>query len=159
MRLRAQQDERAVRAAYVFNLTKYVTWPDPRQKLNVGVIGESGMGSVLRSVLDSKSSDGRLITVAMGTGDTPPSDCDVLYVSGLAPAATKSVLDKTSGKPVLTVGDSDRFVRNGGMIALVRSGDQMQIEVNLAALRSRHLDVSSRLLGIAVIVSGDGGRR
>lgn len=155
----AQQDERAVRAAYVFNLTKYVTWPTTRDKLSLRVMGEPGIASVLKSVLDNKTSDGRAIKVAIDSPDSPLGDCDVLYLGGLSPAAVKSILDKTSGKPILTVGDSDRFVRSGGMIALVRSGDQIEIEINLATLRSRHLDVSSRLLNIAVIVSQDGGRR
>jgi hypothetical protein len=158
IRVSAQQDERAVRAAYVFNLTKYVTWPDKHDKLSVGVIDQGGMGPVLKSVLDNKSSDGRPITVVMHSADAPLNECDVLYVSGVQAPTLKSIIERTKGRPVLTVGDNDRFVRSGGMIALVRSGDEVQIEINLSALRSRHMDVSSRLLSIAVIVSDGGGR-
>ena len=43
------------------------------------------------------------------------------------------------------------------MVGLVRSGDQIEIEVNLNALRSRQLEMSSRLLKMAVIVSANGG--
>ena len=60
---------------------------------------------------------------------------------------------------MLTVGDSDKFVRTGGMVGLVRSGDQIEIEVNLEALRSRQLDMSSRLLSLAVVVPSGGGLR
>jgi hypothetical protein len=41
----------------------------------------------------------------------------------------------------------------------VRSGDQIEIEVNLPALRSRKLDMSSRLLKLAVLVPTGGGSR
>lgn len=155
----AQQDERAVRAAFVFNLTKYVVWPIPSDRLVVGVIGHGNIGPVLKQVLDGKTSDGRRITVMIHNSEAELGDCDVLYVAGLPPATLHSVLSRVAGRAVLTVGDSDQFVRAGGMVGLVRSGDEIEIEVNLPALRSRRLDMSSRLLKLAVLVPGQGGMR
>ena len=71
----------------------------------------------------------------------------------------RSILNRVAGRAVLTVGDSDQFVRAGGMVGLVRSGDEIEIEVNLPALRSRHLDMSSRLLKLAVLVPSRGGEQ
>lgn len=155
----AQQNEQAVRAAYVFNLTKYVSWPGTRDHIVIGVFGDGATALALKQVLDGKKSDGRPIRVILHSSDAQLTECDVLYVSGASPASLKSILNRTNGRPVLIVGDSDRFVRNGGMVGLVRTGDQIQIEVNLETLRNRGLDISSRLLRIAVIVSGDGGNR
>ncbi len=152
----AQQDERAVRAAFVFNLTKYVVWPGATDRLVVGVIAPGNIGPVLKQVLDGKTSDGRRITVMIHTPESELGDCDVLYVAGLSPAALRSVLGRVAGRAVLTVGDSDQFVRAGGMVGLVRSGDEIEIEVNLPALRSRRLDMSSRLLKLAVLVPRGG---
>src|SRR5690242_14723521 len=59
----AQQDERAVRAAYVFNLTKYVTWPKPKNRLTICATGAGSMGPVLKQVLEDKLVDGRKIVV------------------------------------------------------------------------------------------------
>jgi uncharacterized protein DUF4154 len=155
----AQQDERAVRAAFVFNLTKYVSWPGRRDHLVIGVVGNEKLGTILKQVLDTKLSDGRPITVVNHAPDSDLGECDVLYVAGLAPAATKSILSRAADRAVLTVGDNDQFVRAGGMVALVRSGDQIEIEVNLPALRSRKLDMSSRLLKLAVLTPTAGGLR
>ncbi len=155
--LSAQQDERAVRAAFVFNLTKYVSWPSTRDRLVIGVIGSSNMATVLKRVLDGKASDGRQISVILHNPEADLNECDVLYVADLPSATMRSVLSRVSGRAVLTVGDSDQFVRGGGMVALVRSGDQIEIEVNLPELRSRHLDMSSRLLKLAVLVPKSGG--
>jgi hypothetical protein len=38
------------------------------------------------------------------------------------------------------------------MIAFVRSGDSMQIQVNIDAVRAAGLSISSRLLDLAIIV-------
>jgi hypothetical protein len=153
----AQQDERAVRAAFVFNLTKYVSWPHPRERLVIGVIGEGSMGPVLKQVLEGKVSDGRRITVVMHSSDADLRECDLLYVAESSPARIRSILDRVGSRAVLTVGDTEQFTRTGGMVGLVRSGDQIEIEVNLNALRSRQLEMSSRLLKMAVIVSTNGG--
>lgn len=155
--LPAQQDERAVRAAFVFNLTKYVSWPGKRDRLVIGVIGPGSIGPVLKQVLDGKVSDGRRISVVMHTPESELNECDVLYVTDVPSGALRSILNRANNRALLTVGDSEQFVRTGGMVGLVRSGDQIEIEVNLPALRSRQLNMSSRLLNIAVLVPTGGG--
>jgi YfiR/HmsC-like len=157
--LHAQQDERAVRAAFLFNLTKYVSWPGARDRLVIGVVGEGDMGTALKQVLDGKVSDGRRIAVVLHSPDSELGECDVLYVTGASPVMLRSILNRAGDRAVLTVGDNDKFVRTGGMVSLVRSGDQIEIEVNLEVLRSRHLDMSSRLLSLAVLVPSSGGLR
>ena len=158
--LRAQEDERSVRAAFVFNLTKYVSWPQGRHdRLVLGVIGNGSMGPVLKQILDGKTSDGRRINVVVHTSESELRDCDVLYVEESSAPRIRAILDRVQSRAVLTVGDSDQFTRAGGMVALVRSGDQIEIHVNLNSLRSRQLEMSSRLLNLAVIVPGNGGVR
>ena len=151
--LHAQQDEYAVRAAYVFNLTKYVTWPRKRDRLVVGVFGEGSIGPVLSQVLEGKMSDGKTIYVTLHPSESELRDCDILYVTKPSAAELRTVLKRAAGQPVLTVGETDGFTRAGGMVGLVRSGDQMQIQVNLASLKAAQLQMSSRLLRLAVITS------
>jgi hypothetical protein len=61
-------------------------------------------------------------------------------------------LEKVKGKGVLTVGETEGFARDGGMIALVNSGDHIQIEVNLEAAQGAGIRISSRVLNLATIV-------
>jgi hypothetical protein len=155
----AQQDERAVRAGFVFNLTKYVSWPERHERLVVGVMGQGSMVPVLKQVLEGKVSDGRRISIVINPSDGELRECDVLYVAEMSAVRIRSTLDRVASRAVLTVGDSDQFAREGGMVALVRSGDQIEIEVNLDAVRGRRLEMSSRLLNLAVLVSTSGGTR
>ena len=115
------------------------------------------MGPILKQVLDGKMSEDKPIRIALHPSDADLHDCDILYAAEASPAEVRSILRRIGTRSVLTVGETDRFVRTGGMVALVRSGDQMQIEVNLETLRTAQLQMSSRLLRLAVIVSGDGG--
>ena len=72
-----------MRAAFLFNLTKYVSWPGARDRLVIGVVGEGDIGTVLKQVLDGKVSDGRRIAVVMHSPDAELGECDLLYVPAL----------------------------------------------------------------------------
>lgn len=150
--LLAQQDERSVRAAFVYNLTKYVLWPVSAHDLNICVLGGGPTGPALKLVVDGKISDGRTIHVLVEPTDASLHHCDILYWSDPSTARVRSILEKTRGTPTLTVGEDDKFVREGGMIGFVRTGDSIQLEVNLDSVKAGDLKISSRLLNLALIV-------
>lgn len=155
--LHAQQDEHAVRAAFVYNLTKYVVWPNRTRDIVICFSGNDNMGVVLKDVVDGKESDGRLIHVLLQPRDPDFAQCNILYVAKSPPKNIHSVVERTQRATILTVGEDESFVLSGGMVGLVRAGDQLQIEVNLEAVRANGLSMSSRLLDLAVIVRS--GRR
>src|SRR5215467_3977322 len=59
------RDERSVKVAYVFNLTKYVEWPHAGDQLVVGFVGDGPMGEALEKMLAGRSSDSRPIRVVL----------------------------------------------------------------------------------------------
>jgi hypothetical protein len=148
----AQQNERSIRTAFVFNLTKYVEWPRRRDELKICSVGEGSIGQTLKRVLNGKSSDGRVIQILTSPSPDQLNQCAVLYVSDLSSDEARTALDKVSGKDILTIGEDDKFVRAGGMVGLVRNGDHIQIEVNLDATKAANLKIASQLLNLAVVV-------
>jgi hypothetical protein len=150
--LQAQQNERAVRAAFVYNLTKYVRWPHQTREITVCAAGNDNMGPLLKTVIDGKDIDGRPIHVLLQPVEANTSQCDIVYVSKTASTSTKNMLAKTRGNAILTVGEEGNFVRGGGMVGLVRIGDRIELEVNLEAVQASGLSISSRLLDLAVIM-------
>lgn len=153
------RDERAVRAAYLYNLIKFVQWPAPGTQLTVAFTGDAGTSDVIGHLLDGKTSDGQTIRVASSGADQDLQHCSVLYVAAASDRDVRRTLDRVKGRGVLTVGESDAFARAGGMVALVNSGDHIRIEVNLDATQAAGILISSRMLGLATIVhtSGKGG--
>jgi hypothetical protein len=146
------QDERAVKAALVFNLTKYTEWPQVHKDLFVGFFGDSAAGQVLKDMLEGKISESRTVHVLLFPSDEQLAQCDVLYVTDPSPPHIRAALDKARNKAILTVGDQEFFARDGGIVGLVHSGEQIQVQVNLEAAQESRLRISSRLLNIAVIV-------
>lgn len=153
------RDENAVRAAYVFNLTKYVEWPAASTSLRVCYLGDGPMGAVLKSTLQGKVSEKRSIDVVLEPGDEPSGRCDVLYVGFHSPERIRAILARPKTHNILTVGDTDLFAASGGMIGLVTQGEHIKLQVNLQAVQSAQLRISSRVLALATIVNSAGGAR
>jgi hypothetical protein len=155
----AQQDERSVRVAFVYNLTKYVTWPTTNQNpiLNLCVVGDSAVGSAVKSVLDGKASEGGTVRVMIQPSGLVPPYCNIAYFpkAGRAKGHVGPIRE-TSGA-VLTVGEDESFVREGVMVAFVRSGDAIRIEISPDKVKAAGLSISSRLLDIALLFHS--GRR
>ncbi len=147
-----QRDERAVRAAYVFNLTKYVQWPQEKSELIIGFIGSPTTGEKLRELLEGKSSESRSIHVVLVSPEEDLPKCAILYFTDPPPKKLRTLLDKPENRGILTVGETDSFVREGGMVGLVKVRDQIQIQVNLEATQQAGVKISSRLLNLAVLV-------
>jgi len=150
---RAQlRDERVVRAAYVFNLTKYVEWPMAGNDLVIGFEGTRPTGEILQKLLDGKISDSHLIRVVLFPTNEELRRCNILYLTDPGEKKTRNVLESLDTRNVLTVGETDDFAKSGGVVGLVKAGDQIQIQVNLDAAQRAGIKISSRLLNLAVIV-------
>jgi hypothetical protein len=126
------QSELRVKAAYVFNLTKYVEWPAPSSQVVLCVVGEGPMVEALGE-LAGKLSDTRQIVVLPAASDGDFKRCDLAYVTNASPKKIESVVERFSGRSVLTVGETSSFTRVGGMMALLTVGERIEIEVNLQA--------------------------
>lgn len=146
------RDDRSVRAAYVFNLIRYIEWPPQQKELVIGFIGDAATGEVLETLLNGRTSDGRAIRVVLSPSDDELPRCSLLYVAEPDVKQVRKALEKVKGASVLTIGETDAFARAGGMVGLVNNGDHIQIEVNLEAAQSAGIRISSRVLNLAVIV-------
>jgi len=78
--------------------------------------------------------------------------CAILYLTDPPSKKLRASLDKPENRGILTVGETDSFVREGGMVGLVKVRDQIQIQVNLEATQQAGVKISSRLLNLAVLV-------
>jgi hypothetical protein len=150
------QNEYAVKAAFVLNLTKYVEWPQTNSELTIGFVGEGPMGETLKTMLAGKTNGFRPIHVLLSPSDEAMERCDIVYIADASSKKIRAALERVGSRSVLTVGDTDSFMRAGGMVGLVRVGEQMQIHVNLGAVRAARLRISSRLLNLTSVIQTTG---
>ena len=63
-------------------------------------------------------------------------------------------MTRTHGQPVLTVGETEHFAANGGIIGFCLEVKKVRFEINLAAADRAGLKISAKLLTLAKTVLG-----
>lgn len=153
-------EARVVKAAYVYNFTKFVAWGgdaekrDLREPITIGVIGRDAVAETLveRAPSESGGRPLRVVQIARGEKVFP---CQVLYIALSEAPRLDAVLEEVGNRGVLTVSDIPRFAEVGGMIGFVTERERVRIEVNVLEVRAAGLAVSSKLLEVARLKGGD----
>ncbi|MEW6719555.1 MAG: YfiR family protein [Thermodesulfobacteriota bacterium] len=155
--------EYEVKAAFLYNFTKFVTWNwsvpsrDAEEPFVIGVVGENPFGDAL-ALLERKTVRGRPIVVRNVETLESLRSCRMAFVSSSEESRLPAILQGAHARNILTVGDMDRFAARGGVIGLVMRGDRVGFEINVDAARRAGLTVSSKLLSLAAAVHRDEGR-
>jgi len=143
----AQSLEAKVKAAYIFNLAKYVDWPNlPADAVHICVAGNDPIGSLLTELAGRPVKERPLKVDLNVTGDL--SFCQVLYISR-SESRWADILSQARSNSVLTVSDMDNFARQGGIIGFYLDAGKVRLEINPASARTANLKISSKLMELA----------
>ena len=146
--------EYQVKATYLYNFAKYVQWPAAARTgpLNFCIAGRNPFGPVLEDTIRNEVVDGRSLTTR--TILEPEPGCHVLFVPD--GPAVGAYLNAARGTPTLTVGESSDFLARGGIISFVSDGGKyVRFAINTEAAEQAQLQVSARLLQLAVNMRGN----
>jgi hypothetical protein len=153
-----QPSEYQVKAAFLFNFTKFVEWPedsvgDPHSPIVIGIIGDDPFGGSLIGIVAGEKVQGRPIVIMKYRRGDDLRRCHILFVSGSERLHTAQILTGLQDASVLTVSDIDGFAAAGGMMQFVKQGNRIHFVVNLDAATQAKLRVSSKLLALAQVVN------
>lgn len=148
-----------VKAGFLFNLTRFVQWPEsalssPQAPIVIGILGSNPFGSTLDELVQGEDVSGRRIVVKRFGPKDDFTQCQILFISRSESANLAGLLGRLQGLPILTVSDVDRFVGQGGTVGLVVDGGRVRIHINLASAKSAQLNLSAKLLRSATIIDG-----
>lgn len=150
-------DEYEIRAAMLFNMTRFVDWPsykmsDPNAPFVICVLGSDSMTPSLESLLRGRTYAGRQVTSRRLNKHEGGEACHILYVSHSERKRFEELAPSLAKAAVLTVGDQEWFASAGGIIGLPLIDSRVRIEINLGSAQRSGLNVSSRLLRLASVV-------
>lgn len=154
---RAHADELSreyrIKAAYLYNLGKFITWPheDEMPKdapITLCVYGYNPFETYLDK-LQERQIRGRSIAVRyVGEHDSVES-CQMLFISQLNTAQPKLLGAPPPYPPILTISDDQDFLSRGGQVSLVVVSNNVQLDINLTRAKQAGFSVSANLLEIA----------
>jgi YfiR/HmsC-like len=151
--------EYQVKAAFLFHFAQFVEWPeqtfkDANDPLTYCTIGNDPFRGSLDAALNGKTIGARPFRVLHFKQPQEIQDCQVLFVGAEEKKFLPAILAGVNGHSVLTVGESEHFVQDGGMIGFCLEENKIRFEINLEAAQKAKIRISSRLLTLAKSVIG-----
>jgi hypothetical protein len=159
LRANSNVEEYDVKAAFLFHFAQLVEWPeetfkDPTSPLTYCTIGDDPFHGSLDAALNGKTIGARSLRVLHLKQPQEIQGCHVLFIGAGEKKRLPAILLSAKGNAVLTVGESEHFLQEGGMIGFLLEENKIGFEINLEAAQNAKLRVSSRLLAVAKNVIG-----
>jgi hypothetical protein len=153
--------EYQLKAAFIFHFAQLVDWPadalgPENRPLVLCTTGGSALSGVLEATVQGKQIGSRPLEVRHLQEKENPDGCHLLFIVGRDRKRAAAVLAGLNSAPILTVGESDDFIQQGGMIGFCLQENKIRFDINLKAAQHANLKISSRLLLLAKTVVGDG---
>jgi hypothetical protein len=162
--------EYAVKAAYLYQFARYVTWPaeafpSPESPVGICILGEDPFGNVMDRIVEGRRIMGRPIEVRRATLEEAAARCHVAFIGREERALLANWLGTLRTKPVLSVTESRGALSAGATINFVTEGSALRYDVNLEAAEESGLKIAApmlvsarQVLGQATQSQGDPGK-
>jgi hypothetical protein len=147
--------EYRVKAAFLFNFARFVTWPstkfaDPDSPIELCVLGNAAFSEVLEATVADKDVAGRPLRVQRSDNVKQMAGCHIAYLSREASGRMELLL-ALAGKNILTVFEGDA-PSPSSVVRFYLEERRVRFEINAAAAEREKLQVSSKLLAVAKVV-------
>jgi hypothetical protein len=142
-----------VKARFVFQLLKYVTWPEAVAPASapfvVGVVGDPAFAAALTQVIGAEQAQGRAVQVRQLAAAGESAGVHLLYLPKSDPGDLRQIARDHHGVPVLTVADRFDFPELGGDVGLELVGGRVSFSINRRKTVRGDLVISSKLMRLA----------
>ncbi|HMA50586.1 MAG TPA: YfiR family protein, partial [Magnetospirillaceae bacterium] len=122
----------------------------------VCVAGRDPFGALLDRAIAGQSFGGRAETVRRLRDTAEAAGCQILYVASSDPLTLRQTADAVRGRPVLIVTDGVQEADARGMINFLVIDDRVRFTIDDDTAAASGLDISSKLLSLAVSVRHKG---
>jgi hypothetical protein len=152
-------DENQFKAAFLYNIAKFVEWPSgtfksSRDPIVCCVLGKGPFSSVLEDTANQQVIEQRPFIMRHVYDAGQSEGCHLLFVSASEQKRWVSVSRAIRGRSILTVGEDVEFASNGGIITFKFSeSGKANIQINLDRAEQNRLKISSKLLNLSQIVT------
>ncbi len=145
--------EAKIKVAYLFNFLRFIDWPeDYESDVHICVVGDKKEYHAALDALGTQTLNDQVIIIKKFTALENIHEltkCRIIFVTTNASHRQKIVLNSVKGTSALTVGESEGFAEQGGMINFIQINHTIRFEINLHSVNQANLRITSRILRIA----------
>lgn len=144
-------------AAFLFNFTQFVEWPESAfagndSPLVIGVLGDDPFGSYLDEIVRGEVVNGHPLVVERYRNEQQIRHCQILFIANSESNSFQATLLALKNRNVLTVSNLEGFARAGGTVVFLVENSRLRLRINVNAVREARLVISSKLLKQAELV-------
>jgi hypothetical protein len=149
--------EYELKAAFLYNFTKFVEWPSPRfpdttAPIVLGVLGSSPFGDALEKIVRDRKVNGRGIAIRYFDSVRDAHAAHVVFIGAGEEKLLGPQLEPLLRGGVLVVGESRELAARGAIVTFTMAEDKVRFEIDLLAAERAGLKISSQLLKLATHV-------
>lgn len=148
-------EEYEIKAVYLFNLGHFIRWKDEiaTQNFEICVFGDDPFGINLDYVINKeKQIQKHNVLFKQPSTLRDIFSCHILLLSRSAQSQFAIIFAALKNNHTLTIGDTERFVIEGGMVQFYRREGKIRLMIDPQTLAESGLKPSSHLMGIAQLV-------
>jgi hypothetical protein len=150
-------DEYQVKAEFLYNFAKFVEWPPltfktDKDPMRICVLGQNPFGGALDEAVGGQNVLGRPFVVTDVQDSSHMPDCQILFVAASERKRLRSIFAELRTVAILTVGETDGFATQGGIVNFKLTDGHVRLEINVEAAGLAKLRINSRVLSLAQIV-------
>ena len=146
-----------VKAVFLYNFAQFIEWPpqafqSPASPLVIGVLGQDPFGEFLDQTVEGELVNGHPLVVERYATIEELRPCHILYISGSTAGQNEQIAAALRNSRILTVADANNGP-SGTMVRFVMERNRVRLRINLEEARRSGLNISSKLLRSAEIVT------
>lgn len=154
-RVNAQNSNQALYGYFFYTIAKYIEWPADYKTGDfvIGVVGDTPVAGLLRTMAEKKDIAGRQIKVAEFSSVSQISKCNMLFIPVQKSEEIEQIIAKMAGSSTLLVTEKEGLAMKGSCINFVTTtGGKLAFELNRAAVEKANLKVASELARFAIML-------
>jgi hypothetical protein len=151
-----------LKAAYIYNFTKYIDWKNPNDENTefiIGILGDSEIYPYLTEISRNKKIKTKIVVIDRYVVDRFDAAkainyCDILFVPvqyGKYITKLNSMVDNNT----LLIGESTGFAAAGGAINFLIINNLLKFEINSKAILQRGFMINVELLKLAILIEDE----
>ena len=157
LKVRSATSEYDLKAAFLYHFTQFVEWPEnafagTNSPLVIGILGTNPFGETLENLVQGEQIRGRPLVVRRYATALAAREAHVLFISRSEEDEWPAIQRIVGDRPILTVSETEGFVRNGGMVRFFTRENKVRLQIHHENARRAGLVVSSKLLRVAEVV-------
>ena len=144
--------EYQVKAAFIYNFIAFTQWPESAEPaINLCLYGEDYFGHEIDKLQNRSVGTRSIKVVRIRNSDQLPK-CQVIFFSKSVNNTMADIISNLESNPILMLADSPNAISQGVTINMSLVNEKIVFEINLGIARKAGLDISSKLLQLAVKV-------